>query len=236
MRSKTWQQIRVFLLLLLLLLPQQGLAGEALFLTPQQVDVTRLLPPPPALGSPEQQQDLAQLLTLQKERTPEQVALAKADEDRSVFRFADVVGKDFTPERLPLAAALFAKLNKEAGLIVRQAKKHWDRPRPFATSDAIHPCLFKPMGPSYPSTHSTFGTLTGIILANMIPEKAREIYARAALYRFNREIGGVHYPSDVAAGRIVGTVIAAFLFQDKAFMDEYAKARAETRQALGLTP
>ena len=92
----------------------------------------------------------------------------------------------------------------------------------------------KPGNASYPSGHSTFGTVDSIILANMLPEKAAQIYDRAEAYRFNREIGGVHYPSDVAAGRIAGTVIVAFMQQSPAFREAYTAARTELRQVLGF--
>ena len=116
------------------------------------------------------------------------------------------------------------------------AKDFWKRPRPYATNPDLKPCVHKPHGPSYPSGHSTFGTVTGIILANMLPEKAGAIYARAGLYRFHRELGGVHYPSDVEAGHIAGTAIAAFLLKDPIFLAEFAKAKAELRHVLGLQP
>jgi acid phosphatase (class A) len=225
---------RSFLLLLLLLLPLSGWAGESYFLAPDQLNLTRLLPPPPAVGSTEQKQEMAVLLLLQKNRTPDQEAFAKADAKRSVFRFADAVGENFTAEKLPLAAAFFQKVTKNADAFLDPVKAHWNRPRPYTTNPEIHPCVEKPGNASYPSGHSTFGTVCSIILANMLPELQTQIYDRAELYRYNREIGGAHYPSDVAAGRIAGTVIAAFLLQNPAFQDEYAKAKAEMRAALGL--
>ena len=68
----------------------------------------------------------------------------------------------------------------------------------------------------------------------MLPEKQLQIYGRADIYRYNREIGGVHHPSDIEAGRIAGTVIAAFLLQDKAFQTEFANSRIEVRKILHL--
>jgi acid phosphatase (class A) len=230
------QSVRVLLLVFLLLLPQQGAAGDAPFFTAEQVDLTKLLAPPPVVGSPQQQKEVAILLALQQERTPEQEAQAQADEARTAFRFADVLGQDFAASKLPLAEALFKQVQRTAGAVVSPAKDHWNRPRPFASDAAIRPCVHRPPGPSYPSSHATFGTVIGIILADMLPEKAAAIYARADLYRLRREIGGVHYPSDVEAGRIAGTVIAAFLRRDPAFLAEYATARAEVRQVLGLRP
>ncbi|KHK01042.1 acid phosphatase [Desulfovibrio sp. TomC] len=225
---------RPFVLLLLFLLPQTGWSGEALFVSREQIDFARLLPPPPALDSVRQQREMDLLLMLQKERTPDMEAFALADAERSVFRFADAVGENFTAEKLPVAAAFFKAVKENGDELLGPAKKHWDRPRPYAANPAITPCVPKPGNASYPSGHSTFGTLMSIVLANMVPEKQVQIYDRAEQYRLNREIGGVHYPSDVVAGRIAGTVIAAFLFQSPTFLEDYAKARAEVRQVLGL--
>lgn len=225
---------RLFLVLFLLLLPQYAWSDETYFVTRQQIDFARLLAPPPAVGTPVQQQEMALLLTLQKDRTPDMEAFALADAERSIFRFADVVGDNFTAAKLPLTAKLFAAVKENASYLLEPAKKHWDRPRPYAANPELQPCVSKPGNASYPSGHSTFGTVVAIVLANMIPEKQAQIYERAERYRLNREIGGVHYPSDVEAGRLAGTVIAAFLLQAPAFQEDFAKARAELRQVLGL--
>ena len=226
-------RFRLLLLVLLLSLPQLAWS-ETLFVSPGQVDLARLLPPPPAMDSAEQRDEIALLLQLQKQRTPAMVALAQADAAREVFRFADAVGPQFTADKLPATAALFQAVKENGDAILGNAKKHWDRPRPYAVSSEIDPCVHKPGNASYPSGHATYGTLVAVILADMVPEKAQALAARAEQYRFNREIGGVHYPSDVAAGRIAGPVIAAFLSNSPAFQQQYAVARAEVRSALGL--
>ncbi|MFU2209066.1 acid phosphatase [Solidesulfovibrio sp. C21] len=229
------QAFRLLALLLLLAVPCTGQAGEQAFgLTAKQIDLVRLLPPPPAVGSARQREEMALLMTLQQSRTPAQVALAQADAMRSVFRFADAISPAFSAAELPVTAAFFDKVRHAADLLLGPAKKHFDRPRPYASNPALTPCLHRPGNASYPSGHSTFATVISILLANMLPEDADAIYARAEVYRFNRELGGVHYPSDVTAGRIAGTVIAALLFDDPAFTEAYAKARAETRRVLGL--
>ncbi len=227
---------RCLLLLVLLLLPQQGWADETLYITQERVNLSALLAPPPAVGSQQQQQEMALLLKFQKERTADQIAFAQADMDRSVFRFKDVLGEDFTAEKLPLLAAFFTKARRTADQILDPVKRHWNRPRPYTSNLDIHPCVEKPNNASYPSGHSTFGTLTSILLANMIPEKQTQLHERAELYRLNREIGGAHYPSDVLAGRISGTVIAAFLLQDPVFQSDFLKAKTELRGVLKLPP
>ena len=73
-------QFRLLLLVLLLSLPQLAWS-ETLFVSPQQVDLARL-PPPPAMDSAEQRDEIALLLQRQKDRSPEcqeQYAAARAD-------------------------------------------------------------------------------------------------------------------------------------------------------------
>ena len=68
----------------------------------------------------------------------------------------------------------------------------------------------------------------------MVPEKTAAIFDRAALFAHNRVVAGVHYPSDVEAGRISGAVIDNVLLHDPHFMADFATARTEVRHALGL--
>jgi acid phosphatase (class A) len=76
----------------------------------------------------------------------------------------------------------------------------------------------------------------GIVLADLVPEKRSQIMARASEYGFNRVVGGVHYRSDIEAGRIAGSVIAQALFMSEDFRTQLAAARAELRKVLGLGP
>ena len=93
----------------------------------------------------------------------------------------------------------------------------------------------RPQRPSnYPSGHSTVGTLMGIELSSMLPEKRAEIMARAWEYARNRVVGGIHYPSDIEMGRISGTVIAQTISTHPDFSQEFEAAKAELRAALGL--
>jgi len=204
------------------------------YLAQGQLDLVRVLAPAPAPDSATTKADLAELLVLQKERTPAQEEAAEADVKRSPFRFAGVLGPKFTQDSLPLTDALFKAAAKDASLAVGQVKNHWNRPRPFALSDEIKPSLHKPASPSYPSGHATYGHLAAIILAAMVPEKAGELFHRGEVFARQRVIGGVHYPSDVEAGRIAAAVIASALFQNEEFKADFEKAKKEVRTALGL--
>jgi len=222
------------LFLSLMLLAALALAGKGNYLSPGQVDLSRLLAPPPANDSQITRAEIETMLSLQQARTPAQEAAARADKEMSPFPFADVLGPRFVKDKLPNTAVFFDKALSDQRLVVSPAKKHFDRPRPYVLDARVEPCLSKPHNESYPSGHSTWGHLAGIILANMVPEKAAELYERAGLYGFHRVLGGVHYPSDVEAGKIAAAAIASALFQNPAFLEDFAKARAEVRAALRL--
>jgi acid phosphatase (class A) len=226
--------IRIFWLLALLLLPQYLWAETPPYLGQTHVDLVMLLAPPPAMDSQAQAKEMNMLMTLQDNRTPAQAAKAKADQQRTVFQFGNILGPDFTAEKLPKAAEFFDKARKTADDILDPAKAFWNRPRPYTANPDIHPCVDKPNNASYPSGHSTFGTVMAVLLANMLPEKKTELFIRADEYGFERNIGGVHYPTDVAAGRIAGTVIAAFMFADPQFKTDFEQAKAEVRAVLGM--
>ncbi len=78
--------------------------------------------PAPADGSALTRAELTELHRIQAEASPERVTLAQEDAAISVFRFADVLGPSFTPEKLPKVAALFAPLDADEWPISDGAK------------------------------------------------------------------------------------------------------------------
>jgi acid phosphatase (class A) len=71
-------------------------------------------------------------------------------------------------------------------------------------------------------------------LAEMVPEKRTEILARADDYAHNRLVCGVHYPSDIEAGRRVAYVVFGYMMATPQFEHDLAAAKAEMRGKLGL--
>jgi acid phosphatase (class A) len=231
------------LLVLALTAPAQMAAAQAsmpmepaqtTYVTSAQVDVMKLLPPPPALQSEEQKRDLDELLAIQKVRTTAQEQRALADAAAGAFGFADVLGPKFTAAALPKLALLMEKVRGDGAAIENIGKENWKRPRPYDTSKDIQAVGNLPKGSSYPSGTSTAGYLTAIVLANMVPEKAAALFARGREAGYNRLVLGVHYPTDVEAGRLLATAVATSLFQSPTFLKDFAEAKAELRQALGL--
>lgn len=71
----------------------------------------------------------------------------------------------------------------------------------------------RPKGTSFPSGHTT--TAFGFSVAFLLNTKKRWtgwlVLAIAVLMGFSRLYVGVHYPSDVAAGLIVGSAVACIV-------------------------
>jgi acid phosphatase (class A) len=212
--------------------------GSGGYLTAVSLNLYRLLPPPPEAGSAQERAELDELLHLQATRTPAEVQRAQADATVSVFRFADALGNPpgFTPRALPLVAELFDRIGRDEGLFMNPAKDAFGRPRPFLTERRLAPVVAMPPSASYPSGHTTWAICAAIVLSDMVPEKRAQIFARADEYAHNREVGGVHYPSDVAAGHLAGTALALELFDSPRFVEDELVAAGELRQALGLPP
>jgi membrane-associated phospholipid phosphatase len=89
---------------------------------------------------------------------------------------------------------------------------------------------------AYPSGHATWVFMSAVLLADMVPERRAEIWARAEDFARQRIVGGVHYRSDIDAGRMAGATIAAFLLVNPRYQADATKAATELRAAIKLPP
>ena len=139
-----------------------------------------------------------------------------------------------SPRKPCRGSPFFDRFVATEGAVVDPAKDGWKRPRPHQLSDLVKPVVKLSSSGSWPSGHATVGTMMGIVLSDMVPEKRAAIMARAAEYAHNRVVGGIHYPADVEVGKIAGSVIAAIIMQREDFKTEFAEAKSELRADLGM--
>lgn len=196
-----------------------------------------LLQPPPCEDCEETKAELEELEAIERARRPEQAAHAASDAERSLPRFLEGAHIAFDPAALQACEGFFMKRRKEEKTVVDAAKFAFCRLRPFMTpGNTLHPVqeAMPDDSYSYPSGHATYGATVGFLLAEMMPEKRAAIYGRIEEYARNRMVAGVHFRSDVEAGKLMGAAIVNSRFADPAFASEFAEAKACVRKAVGL--
>ncbi len=97
-----------------------------------------------------------------------------------------------------------------AGLVNSLIYLVWSRPRPYVAHAAeIHQLGLLVQPESFPSNHAfiTFGVATAIYITGH-QRAGVLLYLLAFLITFSRVAAGVHYPSDIVGGAILGIVVA----------------------------
>ena len=205
------------------------------YLGPHSVpDAIAILPPPPAPGSKAEALDQAIYLQTRKLESSPRWALAAQDavETPTALEgdFSCAMGVRLEPGATPAFLRLMSRMGADAGALVNQVKDHYHRPRPFV-HDALPICVKRTealaKSPSYPSGHTTFGWATGLILAEIEPDRASQILARARAFGESRAVCGVHYASDVEEGRTTGAALVAALHANAEFRADVEAARKE---------
>ena len=122
------------------------------------------------------------------------------------------------------------RARSDAAIGSSRAKGQYRRERPFIGN-------FQPIctgrdpelasSPSYPSGHATLSWTLGLVLAELVPERTTPILTRARAFGESRVVCGVHFVSDVEAGRTAGASVFAALNGMPEFQADLAKAREE---------
>lgn len=211
-------------------------AEEMKCATPPADPLLNLLSPPPCDSCAQTKLELEELQTLQRNRTDGQAQHALADYKISVPRIIEGVGIPFDATALAKCQPIFDRLSARTKSAAEHAKNAFCRTRPYNLPDnGLKPLESGKYSPSYPSGHTTYGTAVSAVLAQMVPEKRAEFLARAADYGHSRMIAGVHYRSDVEAGKLLGMAVAEEEFSDDLqFRTMLPEATKCVRGALGL--
>jgi acid phosphatase (class A) len=196
------------------------------YLLPGQPDVVALLAPPPEADSPEQAADLAAVEAAFKNRTKADEQLGKAQKEITFYSFAPVIGPVLDVEKLPRTTALFEKIAKHNKQTIGTGKDYWKRPRPYEIDTTLLHGDKEP-SPSYPSGHSTHGTVYALLLAELFPEKRDEILKYGREIGWRRVVTGKHYPTDIYAGRVLGQAIVRQLHANPEFEHDFAAVKSE---------
>lgn len=206
------------------------LFADSTYLTTNSFDSISLLPPPPGRGSVEEAADLATVRAVFNGRTDAEKTRAMKDSGLAFSLFQSAAGPVFDLHKLPKTQALLEKVKKDIGAVIDAPKNHFKRLRPYQIDDQL--VLGQPEPSfSYPSGHSTRGTVYSLVIAELFPEKKDAILAIGRNIGWDRVLIGKHFPTDIYAGRVLGYAIVRELRSSTMFQHDFEQAMAEIRDA-----
>ncbi|WP_374573606.1 phosphatase PAP2 family protein [Phenylobacterium sp.] len=193
-----------------------------------------ILPPPPAPDSPRGLADRAAYDETRALKDTPRWATAIQDSDLwkggAVHRYSCAVGVELGEKTTPAVMRIFRKIEFDGRTVGTPPKDHYDRPRPLIGNDkplCVPRADWMKTNASYPSGHSLVEWSWALVLAELVPAKADAALKLGQDMGWSRVVCGVHYPSDVEAGRTLGAGMVARLHADPAFAKDMAEARAE---------
>lgn len=191
----------------------------------------------PAAGSPEKARDDRTFASTRKLKDTPRWTLAIGDVSKKpadiAKDFSCAVGTELDSTNAPHLIALIAKMQKDASGVSGPAKDKYKRTRPFVGNDApiCEDRGAEKPNDSYPSGHTTMIWSVGLMLAHIVPDRADAILARTRVYGESRVVCGVHWLSDVEAGRVAGSVAYQALSTDPAFTADMDAAKQDIAAA-----
>ena len=183
-----------------------------------QPELQSLIGQMPKTGSAEEAQDFKVLLQVQQFRTAQDCAIAAKEADTSIETMFGGDQKILTDAEVSKMKTFLFKAYVNVGLNIYRAKNLFKRPRPYVTNPNIKPCIALESSYAYPSGHTMMVRLYARILSKVFPEREQLFLQRATQYSLNRVIGGVHHPSDIAAGNVVADYLAGKMIEKEGFM------------------
>lgn len=178
------------------------------YLGPELIDVIKAqIPDYPKKGSAAQSIDEFALRKFQKSRTEKECERAHSEVIITLQSFYGKPYGQLDEKQVEVLIPLFDQIRVDAGFYIGQIKRSYNRSRPYDYMKDLTPCVPLEKSLSYPSGHSTLAVLYALILADVFPDKAGLLKARADIIAQDRVLAGVHHPSDISGGKKLGQVL-----------------------------
>lgn len=194
-----------------------------------------VLPPPPPPGSSIDLDDKASSARMVGLEDSDRWLLATAHAELrpplALQHFNCALGVRLAPEATPQLTRLMQRLFQDADGAAEGIKARAFRARPVGDDPARRSCQrlteASRRSASYPSGSSTVAVVYGEAFAALDPERAPEIRRMAHEIGQSRLVCGMHYPSDVAAGEVLGHAVFVAAAVRPDFAADLTAARAE---------
>lgn len=218
---------------------------DAYFTTKEMPDLTKIISPPEPTSS-QFTFDIQRYFWGKSVRfnDPDRSAIAVRD---AVYGLGTIIREFSVPFGLEISRRNTPAIYKVLELslatcdsICTLPKAYWHRTRPFAYfgEHSLTPDLEDALrkNGSFPSGHSILGWSAGLLLSEINPDAADTLLARAYMYAESRVVCGVHWQSDIDAGRLAASIAYAKLHTSDRFLQDMAEARAEFKRLKGSLP
>jgi len=227
MRARTFSSFVLAIGLLAAQLVAYAAPEAGRYLKAADIDLRQMIPEAPTNDSLATRADLETAVDVQQRRTAEQVMAAVIFDKQEIFQNNDVIGSWFTAKNLPQTAAFFAQVAADRFAISSKGKKYWNRPRPSLIDARVHPAIALPTSGAYPSGHTTQAFVNAALLAEIFPDLREALREHARQVAWSRIIAGVHYPTDTAAGQMLGEGLAQEFLKNPEVRETLARLRDE---------
>ena len=204
------------------------------YLRADDIDGAAVIGPPPAPDSPRGQAD--RQIYLQTRGLAGSIRWGAAIRDNDLWRggaverYACALGERIDAQATPLTFRMLQRIELDVRTVGTPPKDHFNRTRPLIGDDRPI-CVpredWMRTNASYPSGHAMAGWAWALVLSEIEPAKVGPLMEAGAAIGESRVICGVHYQSDVEAGRKLGAAMVARLHTEPQFLKDLAAARAE---------
>jgi membrane-associated phospholipid phosphatase len=172
------------------------------------------------------EEDITRLRTMAIEERADALAELVSEADEFISKFLHLLSA--TALTHPATARMLIVADALTALITMHYKYYFNRPRPTQVVPGFMSPIQHGGHASFPSGHSTQAHVFAALLTEVVPPSlgdrttiGKTLGVLAHRIARNREIAGLHYPSDSKAGVILAQAITAKILLDPTYLPKF---------------